>query len=307
MNIYKTLIAALMAVMAVSCSTGVESIGRITERDVARYGEKPSSADNEIVEIAEAESIERWRPGKRFLVTDDRFSVVLDATTDSATQHLGGKMLTYKGYRYARHIDNQESIVLELLLDSSIYRYDTGKELEALKSLPTERLLPYVIDMDRIAAVDSALRNKTYYIRTRNWLSTDRKAIGGLKFVAVNILSVEPGDDVYPMFVIFDYEGKSYGVRMSWKESAVASATFSRLFSPTDIRRRYKNITDDVWEHITCGSVSLGMTKEECSLSMGSPEQIDRATNHAGLYERWSYSNGAYLIFENGILQKYRR
>ena len=41
-----------MAVMAVSCSTGVESIGRITERDVARYGEKPSSADNEIVEIA---------------------------------------------------------------------------------------------------------------------------------------------------------------------------------------------------------------------------------------------------------------
>ena len=55
-----------MAVMTVCCSTGVESIGRITERDVARYGEKPSSADNEIVEIAEAESIERWRPGKRF-------------------------------------------------------------------------------------------------------------------------------------------------------------------------------------------------------------------------------------------------
>ncbi|MGM9833327.1 MAG: hypothetical protein ACI31A_06540 [Candidatus Limisoma sp.] len=307
MNVYKIIIAVLLAVITVGCSTGVESIGRITERDVARYGEKPSAVKDEILEIAQAESVERWRPGKRFMVTDDRFRVVLDAATDSATQHLGGKMLTYKGYRYARHIDNQESIVLEFVMDSTIYRYDTGKELEALKSLPTERVMPYVIDMDRIAAVDSALRNKTCYIRTRNWLSVDRKPIGGLKFVAVDIRSVEPGDDVYPMFVKFDYEGKTYGVRMSWNESAVASATFGRLFSSSDMRRRYKHITDAVWEQITCGSVSLGMTKEECSLSMGSPEQIDRATNHAGLYERWSYSNGAYLIFENGILQRYRR
>ena len=56
MNIYKTLIAALMAVMAVCCSTGVESIGRITERDVARYGEKQSAVKDEVLEITFAKN-----------------------------------------------------------------------------------------------------------------------------------------------------------------------------------------------------------------------------------------------------------
>ena len=40
-----------MAVMAVCCSTGVESIGRITERDVVRYGEKQSAVKDEVLEI----------------------------------------------------------------------------------------------------------------------------------------------------------------------------------------------------------------------------------------------------------------
>ena len=51
MNIHKILIALLLAMITVGCSTGVESIGRITERDVARYGEKQSAVKDEVLEI----------------------------------------------------------------------------------------------------------------------------------------------------------------------------------------------------------------------------------------------------------------
>ena len=50
-----------MAVMAVCCSTGVESIGRITERDVARYGEKQSAVKDEVLEITFAKNIQFYR------------------------------------------------------------------------------------------------------------------------------------------------------------------------------------------------------------------------------------------------------
>ena len=56
MNVYKIIIAALMTVITVGCSTGVESIGRITERDVARYGEKPSAVKDKVLEITFAEN-----------------------------------------------------------------------------------------------------------------------------------------------------------------------------------------------------------------------------------------------------------
>ena len=45
-----------MTVITVGCSTGVESIGRITERDVARYGEKPSAVKDKVLEITFAEN-----------------------------------------------------------------------------------------------------------------------------------------------------------------------------------------------------------------------------------------------------------
>ena len=50
-----------------------------------------------------------------------------------------------------------------------------------------------------------------------------------------------------------------------------------------------------------------GMTKEECSLSLGAPRTIDRMPTRAGLYERWVYVNGVMLVFENGLLTQYRQ
>jgi hypothetical protein len=83
--------------------------------------------------------------------------------------------------------------------------------------------------------------------------------------------------------------------------------TFDKLFSFTDLRKNYSQITDANWERITRGDVAVSMTKDECQLSLGSPRSIERVPTHGGLYERWSYDNGVYLIFENGLLTRYRK
>lgn len=55
------------------------------------------------------------------------------------------------------------------------------------------------------------------------------------------------------------------------------------------------------------GQVAEGMTKEECTLSLGAPQSVDRVPTHGGLLERWVYDNGVYLVFADGILERFRQ
>ena len=49
------------------------------------------------------------------------------------------------------------------------------------------------------------------------------------------------------------------------------------------------------------------MTRDECRLALGTPDSIDRATTVGNThFERWSYENGVYLLFEDGYLSKFR-
>ena len=94
---------------------------------------------------------------------------------------------------------------------------------------------------------------------------------------------------------------------MSSSSASVKNMTFDKLFSFTDIRKSYKTITDVNWERIINGQIAVGMTKDECSLSLGNPSSIERMPTHGGMYERWSYDNGEYVIFEDGLLVQFRQ
>lgn len=55
------------------------------------------------------------------------------------------------------------------------------------------------------------------------------------------------------------------------------------------------------------GTVTEDMTRDECRLSLGAPDNIDRRAGYSVLREVWSYENGRYLIFEDGLLRSYRQ
>lgn len=71
------------------------------------------------------------------------------------------------------------------------------------------------------------------------------------------------------------------------------------MFGFGNLRTQYPYITEDNWKLITNGEVKIGMTKDECRLSLGSPVQIVANTNSK--YETWYYQ-GKILDFEGNTL-----
>ena len=89
--------------------------------------------------------------------------------------------------------------------------------------------------------------------------------------------------------------------------AAASPRRFGAVLSVADPRRRYQHVTDEVWTNIVDGKVAPGMTRDECRLSLGKPASVDRVPGSSYLYERWTYDNGIYLIFEDGVLTQFRR
>lgn len=86
----------------------------------------------------------------------------------------------------------------------------------------------------------------------------------------------------------------------------VAPRGFATLFSFTDPREKYPQISDETWANIIRGRVALGMTRAECRLALGTPDDVIHRNDHNYLYERWNYDNGVYLVFRDDILENYR-
>lgn len=82
---------------------------------------------------------------------------------------------------------------------------------------------------------------------------------------------------------------------------------FSSLFSLSDPKEDYPNIAPEIWDLICKGRVCEGMTKEECKLSLGNPQEVDRGHNWDQLLDVWTYSDGSYLFFINDRLTREKR
>ena len=48
------------------------------------------------------------------------------------------------------------------------------------------------------------------------------------------------------------------------------------------------------------------MTRDECRLALGAPPEVLRTPSYGGMREVWSYSDGVFLIFEDGYLTRFR-
>ena len=302
MRVGNIIISILLACVVASCFTGVENTGRITDKDVSRVKANRITAEEEILDTVSLQSFNQWKQGKRFFITNNDISLVLKPSADS----LKGSVLSFIGIETLRRIDNSEEVVLLFESHNETYRYETGKSLIELTETRPDYIVPFVVDMDYVEKVNNILRGRTLWIKTRQWEDINGSPQTYQKYVAVKIDEVRPGDSVYPLYVAFSHDDKHSGVFMSSALSPGKNATFDKLFSLTDIRKHYKHISDETWDIIINGKVAVGMTKEECTLSLGSPRNISRQPTYAGMLERWSYDNGVFLTFQDGILENYR-
>lgn len=70
-----------------------------------------------------------------------------------------------------------------------------------------------------------------------------------------------------------------------------------------DYRKKYPKVQR--WNLIRDAKICIGMTKEECKLSMGSPNDTNRTVLQSGTYEQWVYDN-IYVYFKGNRITSFQ-
>lgn len=295
----------LLSIALHSCFTGVEYTPKVSERDVRRENITSTPEDSFLAPVADS-PLREWKPGKRFYVTDNKIRLIFGATA-SPYDSLGGKILNFVDVREAPSIVGTSVTDITFAADDGRrFIYRINRPLASVESQETLSV-PFTIQESLVAHADSLLRGRKLYVMTRTWRDDADNSVNGRQFVEINVDSVTPGNDIYPIKVSFtDLKGQSARIFLHPGPRGHTPRSFSALFSFTDPRLRYPAITDAVWENIINGRVALDMTREECRLALGAPREVDRGADNSYLREVWLYENGIYLVFEDGLLKRYR-
>lgn len=298
------------------CFTGVESTPRIDDDAVKRERAAGTTAEQAFLSGIKPEPPAQWRPGKVFRVTDNRISRIFAAGSRDADS-LRGTDLLYAGTAPARSLTGDDATDIRLTTrDGREFSYriaaTDAARIDTMQALD----IPFTIDISLVEEIDKALRDNEYYIRTNAWYGTDGlRQENGLRHILVKVDSVVPGDAYFPALVCFSVSDPALRKRTGDHEHAVfmsvgtarsATRNFDVLFSFDNPRKAHPEISDEIWELIISSKVREGMSREECRMALGQAPEILRTPSYGGMREVWSYSDGIFLIFEDGYLTRYR-
>ena len=306
MNIIRVFSTAIILMAQLSsCFTGIESTPAITEREVKRQQSKTTVEDSYLKDIESLQS--SLSVGSRLTVTDPKIRIIFEQAHDMTPLNIGDT-LTLSSIDKTTSFDGQQ---LALLIFSgnngAIYSYRSNLSATEFAQNPNISI-PFTVNLDKVKAVREKMVGQKYYILTSAHYDQDDNLVSGQKFIPVTVKSVAAGNEYYPIRLeLTDNNDKPIRIYMSVDNGSVMPRRFSTLFSLTDPHLRYPNITDATWELITNGRVAQGMTGDECRLSLGAPDNIDRRPGYSSLHEIWTYNNGRMLIFEDGLLQSFRQ
>lgn len=289
----------------------MESTPKITYREVKENKADGISQEAQFAARLTARNITEWETGKLLHVTSDRIGLILspDNPTERDLMPAEKDTVRFAGLRTITDLTGKE--VVEVMLQRADgkggnFAYRTGNSPEELRERSISDV-PFTIDLDFVEEWNNAIAGKELYIKTPLWLDGAGEPMRGRKFVKVKIEEVKAANEVYPFIVVFnDENGEKKGVFMAASsEARWAPRTFPSIFSFTDPHLQYPKITDAMWEYIIKSRVTEGMTKTEASLALGTPAHIDRGHDQSTAFERWRYSDGVYLIFEDGLLARH--
>ena len=254
--------------------------------------------------------VKDWEIGKEFVCVVDELPVLLEPQKGVKEDYANfkGTLLKYKGMEESQTWNGVESYII--YDDNGVgYKYRVTKSISDIMSVDFTPLLPELVSTDYIAKADSLLKNRTLYIKTPNWYTLKGEDKRGCKLVPVTVQQVVAGNKIFPLALIFKTEnGEEAMVYTTMYISQYMSqySTFDKLFTFTNPREKYPQIEDEVWKLITRSQVEEGMTKNECQISMGLPDEVAQIPEYSGLRERWMYKTGTYLEFKDGVLVKFR-
>ncbi len=308
-KLVRVLPCALMMLSLSACFTGVESTPKISAKEIKKQ-KIVESAEKQFLADVSGDAAANWKAGKRLFVTDNRISLIMQPQS-SAVGHvpdsLAGTEIVLTGVQTVVSVTGDEEVQLSLMDNrGDVFVYRPG----LLRSVYDERKqfeVPFTVEMSVVDEVSKRLVGKTYYLLTQRRIDANGDEVYGLRYVPVTITRVEPGNANQPLRVYFtDSSMHEYSVMMTIGADPTSTRNFDKFFAFENPRTKYATITDRVWGLIMRSEIETGMTSNECRLALGAPNDYTRVPTNAGMVERWTYDNGVYLIFEDGVLTRYR-
>lgn len=300
-----------MALVMAGCFTGVESTPKITYSDVKRANAtaQPTAEQSFLSEIG-PQPPTQWQPGKKFYIADPKASIVFSSSADLTT--LAGQEVAFHAIRPVPSVTGQEVTEIEFVTPSgeSVFYRDNLPYAEVSGRQQLE--VPFTIEMSIVDAVKKQLTGQKYFVVTPHWYTADgSQAVNGLRYVEAEVMDVAPGNAIYPVRVVFHpLDGQPdelYSMYMTVGNARTSTRNFFTLFAFKNPRDQFPRMDDETWDLISHSLVKLGMTRDECRLALGTPQTVGQRATTAGMVEYWSYSDGVYLLFEEGYLSYFRK
>lgn len=297
---------AVVAVMS-SCSTGIEGTKKIrmNKDDI-----KLMAKSDEQIFASEIKGIplKDWKIGRKFMTMNDRALFIFDSSSAiNDNSSADGKTLFYTGYKSRITPDLKDECILSFSDGVNSYTYNTGKStVEALHDIDSSKL-PLLADLELIDEWKQKLTGKKLWTKNSLWYDDAGQRKNGLKFAMVEVLDVTPSIGDFPMKVKITCNGDVSYILMNYTADIADSRNFAAIFFLSDPKLKYPDISDENWNLIQMGRVCKGMTKEECRLALGTPDELRAGHNTSQTLDIWQYSNGTYLYFEDGLLISFRQ
>ena len=291
------------------CSTGIEGTKTIKmkKEDVKMM---TKSEEQTYAASLQGTPLSSWEIGKRFLAMSDRTLLIFEPTgfNTDISDSITGKTLYFEGTESRLKPDLQEECVILFSDDGQTLRYPTGKPTsKAMKEIDSSKL-PLMSDITLIDEWRNKINGKTLWTKSNLWYDGNGDRLEGQKFAKVTVIDVIPTTGDFPMKVrISRQDGPDAYIQMNYTSDMYDSRNFASLFYLTDPKARYPQISEENWRLIQDGKVGLGMTKEECKLSLGNPDELRSGHSQSQLMDIWQYANGTYLRFTDGLLTSFRQ
>lgn len=269
------------------------------------------SAEQKFAESIKKRELSEWEKGRRFIAMSDRTLYIFEPTgldNDLSEQSFKGKQLVYQGIESSQTPDLKEECVIVFTDGSTTYRYKTGKSTStAMKEIDSSKL-PLISDIEFTAQWKEKIEGKTLWTKSNLWYDANGDRMQGLKFAKVTVDDVEAYAGDFPMRVkIKGPDGTTAWIYMNYTSDPHDTRDFASTFFLTDPKGKYPQISEANWSLIQQGRLAEGMTKEECKLSIGNPDEVRSGHDRSQTIDIWQYSDGTYMFFTDGLLTEFRQ
>lgn len=323
MKTAQTIILLVLAPLLGGCFTGVDSTPRIGDSEVRRRHVPDSTDEQRFIPASAIPAPHNWVPGQTLFRLDAAapYERVFTPVGDPVAMR-GGEDYAFVGTEVVPGLTG-DSLVALVLADrrGHRFRYVTSIATAAWDTLG--RLdIPYMTNLATSRTADRLMRGQKYFIRTPYWQNAALQPVRGLRHVEVHIDSVAPGTSHYPALVYFTIADTAlarsagapeqtlavqYNVPMTAGTTIADTRNFDRLFRFQNPRKLFADIKPEIWNLIVASRLRAGMSRDECRLALGIPDEIRQIPSAGGMREVWNYHDGTFLVFDEGFLSNFRQ